>query len=365
LVYRDRIAPRSEAAFLRRQYLGFEHLAPVWVGCHRGDGLGELGVEPLILGRSGALGALDRALFKQLAIVPRVPDLGALGPRVLHAQFGRGGALGLPIARALGIPLVVTFHGGDATKEAHYRRGLVPTIYQRRLASLQQEASAFVCVSDFVRERLLERGFPPEKLHVIRIGVELGERAPSPPASPPYLLFVGRFVAKKGAVHAIDALRLLRSEGKDLRLTLIGDGPLRREWEDRARDLGGVSFAGWCSNAEARRAMAGALAVVIPSVTARSGDSEGLPTVAVEAMAEGAPVIGSREAGIAEAVEDGRTGLLVPSGDPRALADEAKRLLDDPTLRRDMGAAARERAARYFDARVQSRRLEQLLLSVA
>src|SRR5579862_9377398 len=135
LVYRDRIVPRSEAHFLRRLYIGFERLTPVWVGRHRGDGLGDLGVEPLFLGREGAVGALDRSLFKHLGVLPPAPDLRALNPRLVHAHFGRGGALALPIARAFGVPLVVHYHGGDATKDKHYRRGLIPTIYQQRVAA--------------------------------------------------------------------------------------------------------------------------------------------------------------------------------------------------------------------------------------
>ncbi|HUK11418.1 MAG TPA: glycosyltransferase [Stellaceae bacterium] len=364
LVYRDRIAPRSEAAFLRRQYLSFERLKPVWVGCRTDEGLGELGVEPLILGREGLLGGLDRALFKQLGTIPPQPELRELRPRLVHAQFGRGGALALPIARALRIPLVVTFHGGDATKQTHYRRRLFPTIYQRRLGALQREASAFVCVSDFVRDRLLERGFPPGKLRVIRLGAEIDAATP-PPSGRPCLLFVGRFVEKKGAAHLIEAARLLKNEGRALQLVLVGDGPLLAALRQEAQGAGAVEFPGWLPNAEVRRRMAGALAVVVPSVTARSGDSEGLPTVAVEAMAEGTPVIGTREGGIAEAVEDGRTGLLVRPADPRALADAVGRLLDDPATRQAMGIAARERAQRSFDARAQSRLLEDLLLSVS
>jgi glycosyltransferase involved in cell wall biosynthesis len=365
LVYRDRIAPRSEAAFLRRQYLGFERLKPVWVGCRTDDGLGDLGVEPSILGRPGVLGALDRALFKQGGVIPSQPALAALRPLLVHAQFGRGGALALPITRALGIPLVVTFHGGDATKETHYRRRLVPTIYQRRLAALQREARAFVCVSDFVRDRLIDRGFPRKKLHVIRLGVELQERAAAEkPAGPPYLLFVGRFVEKKGAAHLIAAMRLLRGKGKTVPLVLIGEGPLLPELRYAAQAVSEVEFLGWLSNREVRRRMAGALALVVPSVTARSGDSEGLPTVAVEAMAEGTPVIGSREAGIAEAVEDKRNGLLVPPADPRALADAIERLLGNPGTRQHLAAAARARAERDFDANRQSRVLEELLLSL-
>ena len=124
-------------------------------------------------------------------------------------------------------------------------------------------------------------------------------------------------------------------------------------------------FAGWLPNPEVRRLMRGAAAVCVPSVTARDGDSEGLPTVIFEAMAEGAPIVATRHAGIPEAVEHGRTGLLVPPGDPRALADALERLLANPELRRDFGAAGRRVALDRFSAIGQSRRLEAALLRTA
>ncbi len=366
LVYRDRIVPRSEASFLRRQYFGFERLAPVWIGCRVGDGLEDLGVEPIFLGRSGALGIIDTVLFRQFWRLPPHPDLRVLRPRVIHAHFGRGGALALPIARALKIPLVVTFHGGDATKDKHYSRRLIPTIYQRRLAALQREASAIVCVSDFIRDRLLSRGFPADKLRVLRYGVDVSP--PRPQARPPagdYLLFVGRFVEKKGIPYLIDAMRLLKEEGAAIRLVLIGDGPLSGEVAMRARPLGNVEFHGWLPQSEVREWMRGALAVCVPSVTAPSGDTEGLPNVVIEAMAQGVPVIGSRHSGIIEAVEDGRTGVLVPPGDPAALARAIQALAADPQRRQLMGAEARRRADQCFNAVHQSRLLEDLLLSVS
>src|SRR5712692_5218803 len=190
LVYRHRLAPLSEVEFLRRFYVGFERLSPVWLGCRIDSGASALTSDPLRLGRAGVLGALDRTLFRHCGVLPPWPDLRALRPLLLHAHFGRGGALALPIARTLGIPLVVTFHGADATKETHYRRRLVPRLYQRRLAALQQEAALFVCVSEFVRDRLLERGFPPGKLIVIHQGVELATAPPTEHESEgqPYLL---------------------------------------------------------------------------------------------------------------------------------------------------------------------------------
>ncbi len=367
LVYRHRLVPLSEVGFLRRFYVGFERLSPVWLGCHLDAGASGLTSDPLRVGRGGALGALDRTLFRQFGLLPPQPDLRKLRPLLLHAHFGRGGALALPIARTLGIPLVVTFYGADATKETHYRRRLLPRIYARRLAALQREAALFVCVSEFIRECLLARGFPAEKLEVIHQGVELDAAQPREPdaAADPYVLFVGRFVEKKGVTYLIEAMRLLEARGSAARLVLIGDGPLSGTLREQARGLKRVSFLGWLPNSEVRRWMRGAAAVCVPSVMARSGDAEGLPNVVVEAMAEAAAVVGSDHAGIAEALEHGRTGLLVPEGDPPALADALASLIERPELRQRLGTAARVLAAERFSALRQSRLLEAALLRAA
>ena len=111
--------------------------------------------------------------------------------------------------------------------------------------------------------------------------------------------------------------------------------------------------------------MRSALAVCVPSVAAESGDSDGLPNVVLEAMASAAPVIGSEIAGITEAVDDGRTGFLVPPADPRAIAAAARRLLADSAMRRCMGVAARRAAVERFSAVAQSRVLEDALLTVS
>ena len=366
LVYRDRIVPRSEAHFLRRQYVGFRSLVPVWIGCRKDVGLPDLGVQPILLGRRGGAGILDRLMFKQFGRIPRAPDLVTLRPRLIHAHFGRGGALALPLARALRLPLAVTFHGGDATKDDHYRQALVPTIFQRRCEALQREAALIICVAEHIRQALLARNFPAAKLKVIRYGVEPEEDANlPPPAGPPYLLFVGRFVEKKGVGHLIDATRILETEGAAVDLVLVGDGPMAEMLQRQAADLKRARFLGWLPNQEVRRMMRGALAICVPSVAARTGDSEGLPNVVIEAMACAVPVIGSDIAGIAEAVEHDRTGLLVPPADPRSIAAAARRLLGDPELRRQMGLAARAVATQRCSAIAQSRMLEEALLAVS
>jgi colanic acid/amylovoran biosynthesis glycosyltransferase len=365
LVYRDRLGVRSEVQFLRRLYSGFNRLSPVWLGCHVEASVDALGAPALQVGRSGMLGSVDRGLFKQCGLVPLRPDLSALKPRLIHAHFGRGGALALPLARALHVPLAVTFHGGDATKETHYRRRAIPTIYQRRLLALQHEAALFHCVSDHIRDVLAARGFPSDKLRTIRLGIE-----PDPPVAPhagdeqPYLLFVGRFVEKKGATHLLKAVRLLRNDGAAPRLMMIGDGPLAGQLRRTAASLPEVSFLGWQAPAEVRARMRGAMALIVPSATAATGDEEGLPTVVLEAMAQGTPVIGSGHSGIVEAVTHETDGLLVPPGDPRALAEAIGRLIHDQALRQRLGIAAKHTVTQRFDAKTQSHCLEDALLSL-
>ena len=365
LAYRDRLVPRSELHFLRRLYVGFERLNPLWVGRWRDDGLADLGSEAVFLGREGLLGRIDREAFKHFGMLPAVPDLRASRPKLVHAHFGRGGALALPIARALKVPLVVSFYGADATKEKPYRRRFPRTVLQRRLHALQNGAAAFLCVSGFIKEQLIARGFPPEKLLVQYCGVNIDRQyGPDDTTSDLHVMFAGRFVEKKGIPTLIEAVRRLEAEGRNLRLVLVGAGPMEDQLRRMAAALRRVEFLGWVPNEEVRRRMRGALALCVLSQRASDGDAEGLPTVVIEAMAAGTPVIGSRHAGIAEAVEDEHTGFLIPEHDPEALAVALRRLSDEPGLRRRLGENARQAAVERFDMFNQSRRLEERLLGV-
>jgi glycosyltransferase involved in cell wall biosynthesis len=360
LVYRDRIVPRSEAHFLRRQYVGFRRLAPIWIGCRTDAGLADLGVEAIMLGRRGAAGALDRLAFKQFGRIPPAPDLATLQPRLIHAHFGRGGALALPIARALGLPLVVTFHGGDATKDGPYRSRLFPTIFQRRCAALQREAALIVCVAEHIREALLARDFPAAKLKVIRYGVEPEADGETPPPRAPLSLVRRPLCREKGSGTSAQAMRALESEGAAIDLILIGDGPMAEALKHQSCGLKHARFLGWLPNPEVRRLMRSALALCVPSVAAHTGDAEGLPNVVLEAMACAVPVIGSQAGGIPEAVEHGRTGFLVPQADPRAIADAAGRLLGDSGAAQPDGRCGSRNGDRAL-ARSPSRLLEDAL----
>ena len=355
LVYRDRIGAPSELAFLRRQYIGFTRLDPVWIGRTLLPLAHEVGARRVRLGGDGPLGPLRRLLFRHMGMAPSVPVEG-LAP-VVHAQFARGGALALPLVRMLGARLVVTLHGGDVGKDKNWSG----TLLSARWNEVMRATSRFVCVSEAVAEVAARRGVSAGQLIVLPIGVEMPNAPPPPLAAPSFHLFVGRFVEKKGIAIIADAVRLLRAGGDATPVVFVGDGPLRPLLERLAREVSGVELAGWLSPEAVRARMAAAWSLLVPSVVASDGDAEGLPSVVPEAMAAGCAVIGSNEGGIAEAVRDDDTGLLVPPGDCVALAD-AMRRVGDPAVRHRLALAGFRSAGISLNARVQSARLENILL---
>lgn len=356
LVYRDRIGVPSELAFLRRQYIGFSRLCPVWLGRHLMPDAAELGGTVIRIAGAGPLGWLRRELFARTGLLPPA-GFGPLAP-VLHAQFARGAALALPLVRARNLRMVVTLHGGDVSKTRNWRG----TLQARRWPAVLATASRFICVSGAVAEMAARHGVPDEKLTVLPIGVEVPERPPSPPAVPACYLFVGRFVAKKGIAELDAAVRRLRAAGDTTQLVCVGDGPLRPVLQRLSQEVGGVELTGWLPPDAVRQRMASAWTLIVPSVVAPDGDAEGLPSVIPEAMAQGCPVIGSNQGGIAEAVTDGRTGLLVPPGDAIALAEAMRRLVSTPALRHGLADAAFHEVGAKLNAGIQSAALERFLL---
>jgi glycosyltransferase involved in cell wall biosynthesis len=347
---------------MRRQYSGFSRLRPLWIGRRVTPVAAASGLDVHRLGGDGPLGAVRREMFKTMGLVPDLDALRALRPAVIHAQFGRGGAFALPLARVLSLPLVVTFHGGDAHKDKHYGRGFPQSLFARRLPALMRQASLFVCVSEGVRMKLIARGFPAAKLIVLPIGTEIPtETAPRRAEGP--LLFVGRFVPKKGISVLIDALQWLRAQGREPEAVIVGDGPLAETTRRQAEGLTRLRFVGWQTPEAVANMMRSAVLLVVPSIQAQDGDAEGLPSVALEAMALGLPVLASDQAGLEGVVIPGETGEMVTAGDPKALAAAIGDLMGKPAERSRLGEAGMALARRSFDAQVQSRRLEDLLLS--
>jgi colanic acid/amylovoran biosynthesis glycosyltransferase len=284
-------------------------------------------------------------------------------PALIHAHFGVEGVYALPLAKRLGIPLVTTFHGFDATLStaalltspawANY------PLFRRQLA---RQGDLFLCASGFIRDRVLAMGFPEARTHVHYIGVDCQAISPRDPTEEtPTILHVARLVEVKGAEYLISAFGRLAAKHPGVELAIIGDGPLRSRLQDLARSLGlaeRVRFLGALPHAQVLAWMRKAAMLVLPSVRTSTGRVEGLGMVLLEAAATGVPAIGSSIGGIPEGIDDGRTGFLAPERDVEALARRMGDLLDDPALRHEMGARARVFVAERFDIRRQTELLE-------
>jgi glycosyltransferase involved in cell wall biosynthesis len=267
-----------------------------------------------------------------------VERLRAKHVRGIHGYFAHApAAVAERAAARLGVPYSFSAHARDIRK--------VPAAELRQRAS--RAARVIACNHDAAGELRCMGG----KVELVPHGVDVRRFAPAPPprAEPVRLLAVGRLVEKKGFDVLIHALARL---GGSLRLRIIGDGPLRGRLE-RAVGLTGladrVELSETVTHRELPSAYADAHTVIVPSVEDATGDRDGLPNVVLEAMASGRPVVASAIAAIPSAIEDGRSGLLVPPGDPAALAGAVARVASDGALRERMGAAGRLVVERRFE----------------
>jgi glycosyltransferase involved in cell wall biosynthesis len=359
-IFRRAMLSRSET-FIRNEALALERYSAIFLGLQRDSGLDlpedRVFIAPAARSRlqAGRARLLGRTPTAVLARACRSHDA-----RIIHAHFGHDGLPALELARCLGVPLVVTFHGFEATMsdEALSTLGGALAQYVRRRDEIFAEAALLIGVSRFITEELRSRGAPEHKLRVHRQGIALGA-AHDPERGAPSVLFVGRHVAKKGLGDLVEAMATVRRAVPDATLLLVGDGPDRRIHEARARALGvEAEFLGWRTPEEVRRFMASARVLCVPSHRAEDGDAEGLPTVILEALASGLPVVGTRHSGIPEAIGPGRGGLLAEERDVQGLARHLIRVLADDDLWRELSAAGRDNARHNFDPGRQTAELE-------
>ena len=283
----------------------------------------------------------------------------------LHAHFAsRAGHVAMLASTLLGIPYSFTAHAKDIYHEE---------VDQDVLRVKMRRAALVITVSEFNRHTLLRVGDGiaglEQKLVRAYNGVDLTFFQPAPPDEriPGRMLAVGRLVEKKGFFILIQACGLLAQRGVPFSCHLIGSGEEEPALRALVRALGlerAVQFRGALPVEQVAAAMRTASLVVLPCVVAADGNVDALPTVLLEAMACGLPVVSTALSGIPEIVADGETGYLVPPGDPAALAAAMRRLLEDCALAERLGRAGRERARDLFDLRTNVTRLRGWLTAV-
>jgi glycosyltransferase involved in cell wall biosynthesis len=271
------------------------------------------------------------------------------------------------LLRAHGVGTVVSLHGSDVFVAERVAPARVLARHALR------RAGAVTACSTELEQRALRLGAPPERTRVVPYGVDLEAFAPGPRGegvrkrlelSPDAFLVLafGRLVEKKGFTHLIEAAA--RTPG--VSLVVAGEGTLRGHLEQQARAAGvSAAFTGALDRASMAAVLAAADVVAVPSVVDRNGNVDGLPNVLLEALASGKPVLATRVAGIPDVVEDEANGLLVPPGDPAALARALRRLREEPETRARLGREARRRAEQSLSWEAAAQRFEECYAQAA
>jgi glycosyltransferase involved in cell wall biosynthesis len=292
--------------------------------------------------------------------------MGRLKPDIVNAHLFRATAVAAPVARWQRIPAVVeTYHGREGWRLGGLRGSFLPDRLVCRLLD------RVIAVSEAARDFLVAgKGYPAAKVTVVPNGRDLSVFTPGRAREPvrkelgldgavPLAGVVGRLETQKGHVHLLEAWPRVRRELPDARLLVVGDGSLRVSLEARARALGVADSILWAGfRADVARVLDALDLLVLPSLY------EGMPLTAIEASAMARPVVATAVDGTPEVVRHGETGLLVPPGDPGALAGAVLEVLRHPERAAALGARGRGWVLHHFDLDTQVERTARVYRSL-
>lgn len=363
IIFRTRLLPYSET-FIKAQVDAYTRYEGVYVGLKR-----EKRGLPIEEKNAVLLAYPKLVTFFRRVAKPDLLRLRDLRPAIVHAHFGPDAVLAHGLARRLGIPLLVTFHGYDVTtplsRFLYGGTGLgAVQLYPGRLRSMFRDASVhFLAVSNFIAERAAAIGCPRERLLVHYTGTDTTFFSPgtlSPKRQRPVVLFIGRLIEVKGGGHLIRAVACLNDQVPEIEVRFVGDGPERRNWELEAQAFGvRAVFLGPLSKEGVRAELLQARVLCVPSIRAADGTEEAFGMVFAEAQSMAVPVVSYATGGVPEAVEHGVTGLLAEAGNVPLLAKRLEAVLTNDEFAGRLGFAARERVQRLFSVEKQTALLEQ------
>jgi colanic acid/amylovoran biosynthesis glycosyltransferase len=276
----------------------------------------------------------------------------------VHAHFaGMAARTAFWIRKFFPITFSFTAHANDIFAPRDFAIGLDKLVDAARVIVTETDYAA-----RFLQERFPER---TNRVHRIYNGLNLAEFSRSDFSSaPPLVVAVGRLIVKKGFADLIRACGLLAERGKAFRCEIIGQGPLEKELREQIDKFGlqdRVALRGARPQHEVRKRLAVASVFVLPSMIDPEGGMDNLPTVIMEAMATGLPVVSTAIGGIPEMVIESETGYLVQPGNAVALAGAIEKVIDDRSLAQRLGEAGYERAQRLFSIENNVRELCALL----
>ena len=284
--------------------------------------------------------------------------LQTMGINHVHAHFaGMAARTAFWINKFFSITFSFTAHANDIFSPRQFEIGLDKLIDTTRALITETDYAV-----RFLRERFPHRA---DRVHRIYNGLDPSEFGRADFSSnPPLIIAVGRLIPKKGFGDLIRTCALLNERGKSFRCEIIGEGPLNSELRQQIDKLhlqNNVVLAGAKPQTQLRERLAAANVFVLPSVIDPDGGMDNLPTVIMEAMATGLPVVSTNIGGIPEMVIENETGFLVQSSDAAGMADAIEKVINDSSRAQRLGQCGCERAEKLFSIEKNVRELCALI----
>lgn len=296
-----------------------------------------------------------RALYLCGAALRVLGELRGWRPDLVTAQEAwEEGLLGWLVARLVGARFLAQLHT-DIFSSGWRRQAGINSLKTAIAVALMKRSDAIRVVSSSQKKNLIAHGVDERKIRVTPYSITMEPLPSTADPSSPLVLFVGRFSPEKNLPLWIRVAERVAREFPSSRFAMLGDGPGRPDVEAMVERCGlarRFDFPGKVDYADLPAWYARASALLLTS------DYEGLPRVAVEAMRSGVPVVSTACPGIADAVDDGRTGWICEHGDEGGLAKRLAALLLDPVARYRMGVAARERMRDFSEEVVTGRLMD-------
>lgn len=252
---------------------------------------------------------------------------------LVFAEYGGTGERILPVCKELGLPLIVHFHGFDASRNDQLKE-------DNNYKEIFNYASYIVCVSKKMEEDLLKLGCPSQKLVYNVYGPRDEFFKVKPRFEKEQFIAIGRFVDKKAPYYLILSFKEVLKQFPNAKLVIAGEGELWNTCKNLIRYYGlkeSIFLSGIISPERYQEYLAESLAFVQHSIIAEDGDSEGTPVALLEASAAGLPVISTRHAGIIDVVMEGKTGLLCEEHDVKAFSNNMKQIIENKEKAQKMG----------------------------
>ena len=280
---------------------------------------------------------------------------------VVLAEYGTAGSFIAPICKILDLPLLVHFHGFDASRYDILEK------FNESYKLMFDYAQHIIVVSKAMKKALIKQGCPEHKLVINTCGPHPDFLNIKPNLESNFIISVGRHTYKKGPYLTILAFQKVLEQQPNLKLKMIGDGELFDVSKNLVKSLGlenNIILLGALERKEIIKHLQSAFLFVQHSIVAHNGDSEGTPVGVIEAMAAGLPVVSTKHAGIPDVVIENETGFLVDENDINQMASYILKITDDRELAKCLGEKGKAKIQDHFTMEKHLETINNLIYAI-